>query len=185
MQTMSGGNLDYLRNSRDSRLCLLTCRLALHYKSQNCVGARPALLPCYHTNDAIFSIQSQFISQHTAITSHSEDNRAVSAEHATLVTFLFPGPALLNIAHRPLVLSLSPKGSTQGFNEQESKRNQTVGFSKEQTNGTLHTLAHHASEALTFIAALQFLSGPTVVTPELQLRGSIIERSLSTLLSFT
>ena len=167
---MSGGNLDYLRNPGDSRLCLLTRCLALHYKFET-VLSRSARLPCYHTNDAIFPIQSQFISHNTAIASHPEDNRPVSARYATLVTFLFPGPALLNIVHRLLVNSSSSTRSTRTFNEQESKRNQTVGFSKEQTNGTSYTLTHHAGEALTFIAALQFLSGAPVVTSELRLRG--------------
>ena len=46
MQTMSGGNLDYLRNSRDSRLWLLTRLLALHYKSGDYVveACSPSLL---------------------------------------------------------------------------------------------------------------------------------------------
>ena len=46
-----------------------------------------------------------------------------------------------------------------GFQRAESKRNQTVGFSKEQTKGTPQTLTQHAGEALTFIAGLQFLTG--------------------------
>lgn len=71
------------------------------------------------------------------------------------------------------------------FQRQESKRNQTVGFFKEQINGTSNTLTHYAGKALTFIAALQFLSGRPVVSAEPRLRDLIIERSLSTLLPFT